>query len=271
MIWPVYFSMRRFAAPSNTPKRPSKGVGIADFRPCAALVRGCPPRRLCYTGPMNFPPDLVIFDCDGVLVDSEPITNALIAEEVTARGLPMAAREAGERFVGGTILDVFRRIREAGIDLPDDWIDTTYSAIFDRLAQHTPIIEGIHGVLDALEAANIPFSVASNGPMRKMEITLGQNGLLDRLMPHIISPHDADIGMEKAKPNPGLFLEAAARRGVAPERAVVIEDSATGARAAKAAGIVCFGYAADTPEKNLTDHDARPFFSMTALPGLLGV
>lgn len=218
---------------------------------------------------MKNPPDLVIFDCDGVLVDSEPITNALIAEEVSARGLHLSPDEAGERFVGGTLADVARRVREAGVDLPNDWVDYLYSRVFEVLEAGTPAIEGIHGALDAIEAAGIPISVASNGPLHKMEITLGQNGLFERLMPHILSPHD--IGMHLAKPNPGLFLEAAARRSVPPDRAVVIEDSATGARAAKAAGIRCFGYAADTAPAKLTAHGATPFTHMADLPGLLGL
>ena len=218
---------------------------------------------------MNFPPDLVIFDCDGVLVDSEPITTALLADDLAARGLELSPDEAAERFIGGTLADVARRVQEIGLDLPDSWVDDFYARAFARLEEGTPPIPGIHDALDAIEAAGILISVASNGPMGKMEITLGQNGLFDRLMPHIVSPHD--IGLHLAKPNPGLFAEAAARRNVPASRCVVVEDSATGARAAQAAGMHCFGYAADTPSEKLTAHGSVPFFAMSDLPGLLGL
>ena len=215
------------------------------------------------------PPALVIFDCDGVLVDSEPITNALIASDLATYGLKLTAQDVLDRFVGGTLRDVENRVRDAGTDLPQGWATEIYGRMFDKLREGTPVIPGIKKVLDQLDQAGIPASVASNGPHEKMQITLGQNGLLERFGEHILSAHE--VGLDKAKPNPDLFLEAARRRNVPPSKTVVIEDSATGARASRAAGMTCFGYAAHTPAAKLSEMGATTFTSMDDLPTLLGL
>lgn len=215
------------------------------------------------------PPDLVIFDCDGVIVDSEPLTNAVLADQLRPYGLDLSPEEAASRFVGGTMAQTAERVRALGHDLPEDWVDGIYAAMFERLRQGTPLIEGVVEVFDRLDVAGIPCCIASNGPMAKMEITLGQNGLLERFQGRIFSAHD--VGPENAKPNPGLFLIAAETMGFGPGGSLVIEDTATGARAAKAAGMVCFGHAADTPVEKLTAEGATPFFAMADLPELLGI
>jgi len=124
-------------------------------------------------------------------------------------------------------------------------------------------------VLDALDAHDIPYCIGSNGPTAKMEVTLGRTNLWERFHPYIFSPHD--IGMDKAKPGPGLYLHAAKTMGFAPKDAVVIEDSVTGVRAAKAAGIRCFAYAVESDPQALQAHDAHVFLDMAELPGLLGL
>ena len=217
--------------------------------------------------PLSAPPALVIFDCDGVLVDSEPITNRMIAEEMTAAGLPMTTEQSIELFVGGTIASVFQEGRRRGARLPDDWVARYYDRMIGVLAEEVEAIPGIHGVLDALDGAGVPYCVGSNGPMRKMKATLGRTGLWDRLEGRLHSAHD--VG--SAKPDPGLFLHAAEAHGSSPADTVVIEDSASGARAAAAAGMVCFGFTRDTPADRLTNHGAHPFDDMAALPGLLGL
>ncbi|MEM7213231.1 MAG: HAD family hydrolase [Pseudomonadota bacterium] len=210
---------------------------------------------------------LVIFDCDGVLVDSEPITNRLMAEELTRHGLPTTQEESIERFVGGTIQSVYERACEMGATLPDDWVSSFYSKMIDVLRAEVTIIPGIGDVLDALDQAAVQYCVASNGPIAKMDATLKVTGLWDRVEGRIYSAHDVGI----AKPDPGLFLHAARDMGWPPEQCVVIEDSASGVRAAQAAKMRCFGFTADTPEHKLIAHDALPFRDMAALPGLLGV
>ena len=210
---------------------------------------------------------LVIFDCDGVLVDSEPITNRLMAEDMTAHGLPMTRDEAIELFVGGTIQSVFELARSKGATLPDDWVETFYERMIETLRNEITIIPGIESVLDALDRVGIPYCVASNGPIRKMEATLGETGLWDRLEGRLHSAHDVGV----AKPDPGLFLHAALTMGVVPRDAIVIEDSNSGVRAAEAAGMRCYGFTRDTPEAKLTAHGAIPFDDMADLPGLLGI
>lgn len=210
---------------------------------------------------------LVIFDCDGVLVDSEPITNGLMAKEMTAHGLPMTRDQAIELFVGGTIRSVYEKASAMGAKLPIDWVDGFYDRMIDTLATRVKVIPGVEKVMDRLDKAGLPYCVASNGPMRKMEVTLQRTGLWDRLEGRIYSAHDVGV----AKPDPGLFLHAALVSGVYPTNAAVIEDSSSGAQAAKAATMRCFGFTRDTPEDKLTAHGAVPFAQMRSLPKLLGL
>ena len=216
---------------------------------------------------MRDTPELVIFDCDGVLVDSEPATNQLLAENLTANGLPISRDEAISLFVGGTMKSVMIKAREMGADLGDEWLDEIYEAMFERLAEGLPPIPHLDRVFTAIDMAGLRTCVASNGPMRKMEITLTGAGLSERFEGRIFSAHEVGI----AKPDPGLFLHAAREMGVDPERCVVIEDSASGVRAAQGAGMRCFGYTADTDPAKLTPFGAIPFSSMAELPGLLGL
>lgn len=212
-------------------------------------------------------PDAVLFDCDGVIVDSEPMTFVLLAEDFAQHGLHLSVAEIARDFIGGTMADVATRARDAGADLPPNWVDGFYDKLYAHLAKGTPLIDGILGVLDALEAAGIPFAIGSNGSSRKMEISLGQHsGLVPRFKGHLYSGQT----LGAPKPAPDLYLFAARALGVDPARAVVIEDSATGARAAKNAGIRCMGYAPHGPEA-LEAEGAEIFKDMKDLPRLLGL
>lgn len=208
---------------------------------------------------------LIIFDCDGVLVDSEPITNRMMAEEITTAGVPMTTEEAIELFVGGTIASVFDKARAMGAALPDDWVAGFYDRMIATLAKEVEAIPGIHAVLDALDNAGMPYCVGSNGPMRKMVATLGRTGLWDRLEGKLFSAHDVGV----AKPDPGLFLHAAEAMGADPATCIVVEDSVSGVRAAQAAGMRCLGFTRDTSAEKLIAYGAEPFADMTALPALL--
>ncbi|NEX45991.1 HAD family hydrolase [Pseudotabrizicola algicola] len=213
-------------------------------------------------------PKAVIFDCDGVVVDSEPMTFELLADDFAQHGLHLPVTVIARDFIGGTMADVAARARAAGADLPDDWVDRFYHRLYARLAQGTPLIPGILTVLDALDGAGIPYAMGSNGSDEKMQITLGQHpGLLARFRGHLYSGQT----LGAPKPAPDLYLHAAARLGVAPSGCIVIEDSPTGARAAHAAGMRCMGYAAHTPPERLAAVGAVPFFDMAALPGLIGL
>ncbi|MGJ8545645.1 MAG: HAD family hydrolase [Sulfitobacter sp.] len=212
-------------------------------------------------------PDLVIFDCDGVLVDSEPLTLRALCDDLAGRGLALGAAEAAALFVGGTMQGVMQIARDRGADLPHDWIDLVDAKIFAVLEAECLPVPGIEAVLDALAAAGIPVAVASNGPMAKMEVTLGRTGLRQRLGGHVYSAHDCAA----PKPAPDVYLKAASRAGIDPARCAVIEDSASGARAGQAAGMRVFGFAADTPAQKLAPHADQVFYEMKELPGLLGL
>lgn len=213
-------------------------------------------------------PKAVIFDCDGVVVDSEEMTFVLLAEDFARHGLHLSVETIARDFIGGTMRDLALRARAAGADLPEDWVETFYETLYTHLAAGTPLIPGILDVLDALDAAGIPFAMGSNGSDRKMQITLGQHpGLLARFRGHLYSGQT----LGAPKPAPDLYLHAARALGVAPADCVVIEDSPTGARAARAAGMRCLGYAAHTPAERLVAVGAEPFTDMAALPGLIGL
>lgn len=210
----------------------------------------------------------VIFDCDGVVVDSEEMTFDLLRQDFSDHGLQMTTADIARDFIGGTMKDVAERATAAGADLPPDWVDRFYAKLYAHLARHTPLVNGILTVLDALEQAGIPFAIGSNGSDQKMQVTLGQHpGLVQRFRGHLYSGQT----LGAPKPAPDLYLHAARQLGVAPQDCVVIEDSPTGAMAARAGGMRCLGYAAHTPPERLQAVGAEPFFSMLDMPRLLGL
>ena len=218
--------------------------------------------------PAPLPPKAVIFDCDGVVVDSEGMTFDLLVGEFAAHGLHLTVEGIARDFIGGTMADVASRARAAGATLPDAWVNDFYKRLYAHLASGTPLIPGILTVLDALDAAGIPFAMGSNGSDEKMQTTLGQHpGLITRFRGHLYSGQT----LGAPKPAPDLYLHAARQLGAAPADCVVIEDSPTGARAAVAAGMRCLGYVAHTPAERLATVGAEPFFNMADLPGLIGL
>lgn len=212
-------------------------------------------------------PGLVIFDCDGVLVDSEPVTTAILAEDLTAHGLPITIQEVDDLFVGGTIQGVFTEARRLGATLPDAWVTEIYTRMYARLRQGVPLIKGILSVLDRLDDRGIPYCVGSNGSPEKMSITLGHNGLLERFGGHLYSAHS----LGTAKPDPGLYLHAAAQFGIAPAECVVVDDSKSGCTAGVRAGMKTYGFAETTEAGRLRDVGAEPVGSMVELAQKLGL
>lgn len=211
----------------------------------------------------------VLFDCDGVVVDSEPATFDLIAEDLASRGLHLTRAEMEHHFLGGTIERVGEKAAALGAAIPPDWATTFYETLYARLARHTPLVPGIVAVFDALDAAGLRYAIGSNGALRKMQITLGQHpAMLARLEGRLFSGQD--LGM--LKPLPDLYLHAARALDADPAACVVIEDSPTGARAARAAGMRCFGFAPHgAAAAGLAAEGAIPFGAMADLPGLLGL
>jgi HAD superfamily hydrolase (TIGR01509 family) len=213
-------------------------------------------------------PQAVIFDCDGVVMDSEGMAFDLLAEQLAQYGHPMSHTQMREMFLGGTMRGFWTVARATGVALPDDWVEAQYARMFARLAEGTPLVPGILTVLDALDAAGIPYAMGSNGPLRKMEITMGQHpGLRERFGGHIYSAQT----LNAPKPAPDVYLHAAAALGVAPAGCVVIEDSVSGAQAAVAAGMRCYGFAAEDDGAALAAAGALVFHAMADLPGLLGL
>jgi len=211
----------------------------------------------------------VIFDCDGVLVDSEPIANRIIAEALTKVGLELTGEQALGYFLGGKLSRIKLKVEaDLGIDLGDDWLDGVYQREFTAFRAELKLIPGIEGVLDDLDRAGVPYCVGSNGPLYKMRVSLGVTGLYERLESRIFS---ADM-VPEPKPAPDLFLHAAAAFDIPPEDVAVVEDSPTGVRAGVAAGMRVFGYGHDSGEASLAEVGATVTFSdMSALPRLLGL
>lgn len=213
-------------------------------------------------------PRAVIFDCDGVLVDSEAMTFDLLASDLQAHGLDLPRAEMERIFLGGTIPGGHLKARSLGARLPDDWVAGFYARLYALLAAGTPLVPDIPEVLDALEAAGIPFAVGSNGTDHKMQITLGQHpGLMARFGGRLFSGQT----LGAPKPAPDLYLHAARALGCAPADCVVVEDSPLGARAAAAAGMRCFGFAPHGDGAGLAFEGAQVFHSMAELPGLFGL
>jgi HAD superfamily hydrolase (TIGR01509 family) len=212
-------------------------------------------------------PDLVLFYCDGVLVDSEHITSRILRDDLAVHGLDVPVAQIDELFVGGTMAGVMHTARSMGAALPDDWLDHIYDRVFSALGEQCEPIPGIERVLDALDAAGISYAVGSNGPIAKMDVTLRCTGLWSRFEGRVYSAHDCAA----SKPAPDVYLKGAADAGIAQARCAVIEDSATGARAGVAAGMPVFGYARGGSREKLAPHCVALFDDMSQLAGLLGL
>lgn len=209
---------------------------------------------------------LVIFDCDGVLVNTEPTTNRIIASSLTEHGLPMRDQEIEEMFVGGTMAGVERTARRMGARLPDDWLDDIYQQMFAALGQGVDVFDGVESLLDLIDAAGIAKAIASNGPMRKMEMSLTPSGLRDRFAGAIYSGHDFT-----PKPDPHMIHHAMTIAGVAAAETVFIDDSANGCQAGINAGVRTIGYAPRGNAGKLRDLGAEVQTSMHDIATTLGL
>ncbi|MCH2067200.1 HAD family hydrolase [Shimia sp.] len=210
-------------------------------------------------------PNLVLFDCDGVLVDSETVTNRIIQKNLAARGLCLPLEQIVTLFVGGTMAGVRDTAQSMGAILESNWLDLIYGEMFAGLAAQCEVISGVTEVLDHLDCAHIPYAVCSNGPHAKMDITLTACGLKERFGGRIYSREDVPA----PKPAPDVYLYAAKLADIAPARCVVIEDSTSGAKAGKAAGMRTLGYVAESNPTRLAPICDVLFDDMRKLPKLL--
>ncbi len=187
-------------------------------------------------------PGLVIFDCDGVLVDTERTTNRTLATLVTELGFPITGPECQQRFMGRTLENVQEMVEDLiGGALSDDWPDQVRSRDLEAFKAGVEAIPGVAEVLDDLDRRNIPYCVGSSGRYQKMRTTLGSSGLLPRLEGRLYSAEDCTRG----KPAPDVFLLAAKSMGFAPDQCVVVEDSLPGVHAARAAGMRPYAFVDD--------------------------
>ncbi|GAB3765439.1 HAD family hydrolase [Microlunatus parietis] len=191
----------------------------------------------------------MIFDNDGVLVDSEPIANQVLADLLTGYGWPTTFDDSVNTYLGGT-LQLVRDLVEPqlGRPLPAEFEAHYHERLFARLGAELTAVPGVREALDALP---LPYCVASSGAHPRIERTLRTVGLYDRFAGNIYSADDVPRG----KPFPDLFLHAAREQGASPERCVEVEDSPNGVAAGKAAGMTVIGYAGVTPPSRLAAAD----------------
>ncbi len=212
-------------------------------------------------------PQAVLFDCDGVLADSEMLVNAIVAEQLTALGWPMGAAEARETFLGLALPDMVPRIEARIGSLPPGWAPEIAELLALEMTRRTPAIPGAVEAVRRVAAAGIPVAVASNSGRAELAAKMRGLGLAELFGSRVFSFEDVD----RPKPWPDIYLAAAAACDAAPHDCVVVEDSVPGTRAGIAAGCRVLGFAHETPRGVLAAHGAVPFGDMGELDALLGL
>jgi HAD superfamily hydrolase (TIGR01509 family) len=212
---------------------------------------------------------MVIFDCDGVLVDSEKISNDVLARILRAEGLSTTLEQARGDYQGLLLEEIVHAVEaRLGRPLPDDWVadyERERSEVFRRELRAVP---GVKEVVGRVIDAGVKVCVASQGKLEKTCLSLDLTGLRELFADGaLFSAHSVPHG----KPHPDLFLQAASTMGVEPANCVVIEDTPSGVTAAVRAGMRVFGYAADSDAGALREAGAEVFYSHDQLPRLLGL
>ncbi|MGV9343008.1 HAD family hydrolase [Streptomyces sp. NPDC003688] len=210
--------------------------------------------------------DLILFDNDGVLVDSEPISNRLLAAYLTELGHPTSYEESIRDYMGSAMHRIHELVLErTGQRLPEDFDDVFHARVFAAFERELRAVAGVEGVLEKLAADGVPYCVASSGSHERIRVGHRTTGL-DRWFEEGRVFSSQDVG--RGKPAPDLFLYAAERMGVAPERCLVVEDSPLGVQAAVAAGMDVYGFTAMTPAERLAGA-SQLFSTMGELADLL--
>ncbi|MFH8492443.1 HAD family hydrolase [Streptomyces longisporoflavus] len=194
--------------------------------------------------------DLVIFDNDGVLVDSEPLSNTILAAYLTELGHPTTYEDSLRDYMGGAVHRVHDLVFErSGQRLPGDFDVAFHARVFEAFERELEPVAGVGDVLEKLVAGGVPYCLASSGSHERIRVGHRRTGL-DRWFDDERIFSSEDVG--RGKPAPDLFLYAAERMGAAPEKCVVVEDSPLGVQAALAAGMDVLGFTAMTPAERLT-------------------
>jgi HAD superfamily hydrolase (TIGR01509 family) len=207
--------------------------------------------------------ELVIFDCDGVLVDSEPLANRVFTAALHEVGLPLSYQEVCATFIGLSMERCIEIVEQRlGRPVPGDFVARLQARTFEAFRSS---LQPVPGIVEALDRIDAPVCVASSGEMEKMELNLGLTGLLPRFEGRLFSATQ----VERGKPWPDLFLHAASTLGARPAHSAVVEDSLPGVQAARAAGMTVFAYAGPDRRVALAKAGAVVFDDMQELPSLL--
>jgi HAD superfamily hydrolase (TIGR01509 family) len=224
-------------------------------------MEGYPPQRR---------PGLIIFDCDGVLVDSEPLAMRVLLEGIAVRGVAIDEALAYERLLGRNLASVIETLRsEFGVALEADALDAMRLQLY---ALFRAELRAISGIAEAIEAIALPVCVASSSQMERIRLSLEVTGLAPIFGERIFSASMVANG----KPAPDLFLLAASRMHVAPERCIVVEDSPAGVEAGHRAGMRVFAFTGGSHAKGSAHRDRLAalapeaiFDDMAQLPALV--
>ncbi len=211
-------------------------------------------------------PALVIFDCDGVLIDSEPVANRVCAQEISALGWTMDTGESHARFLGMSLSAMVPVIEaHIGKPVPAGWVRYLAMRLADTLAIEAVPIDGAEAALRATTALGLDWRIASNSGPEELAAKFACCGLTALVAGRVHSASEVIARGGLGKPAPDLFLAAAAAAGADPVRCVVIEDSAAGITAAIAAGMTCLAYSPDGERPELMRLGGKPFASMRQL------
>jgi len=213
--------------------------------------------------------ELVIFDCDGVLVDSESISNGILARLLTAAGLPTTPMEARSKYQGLRLAEVVLQAEATlGRSLPEDFLEQFERERAVAFRRELRAVPGAAEAVRRVSAGGLAVCVASQGKLSKTQLTLGLTGLRDLFPANALFSAESVL---RGKPEPDLFLHAARLMGAEPTRCVVVEDTCSGVTAAVSAGMRVLGYAADGDEEALRRAGAESLNSLDELPGLLAL
>ncbi len=213
------------------------------------------------------PPSLVIFDCDGVLVDSERISNRVLAANLTSLGIAISTKESRGRYQGLLLADIAARASaELGRPLPADWAEGYERERDVAFEAELAVVPGARAAIEGVLAAGARACVASQGRLAKTRLTLGLTGLRELFEPDALFSAES---VPRGKPHPDLFLHAAAAMGFEPHATAVVEDSPSGVKAARAAQMRVLGYSADSDAEALREAGAELICSMSEVPARL--
>jgi HAD superfamily hydrolase (TIGR01509 family) len=212
---------------------------------------------------------LVIFDCDGVLVDSETISNEVLARALTEQGLPTTLAQSRRDYQGLLLADIDSRAEaKLGRPLAGDWLERyerDRAAVFRRELRAVP---GVTEAVRRIKAAGVAVCVASQGKLEKTRLSLKLTKLDSLFSDEALF---SAYSVPRGKPHPDIFLHTAQTMAAEPARCAVVEDTPSGVTAAVAAGMRVLGYAADSDATALREAGAEVFGAMEELPGLLGI